>query len=207
MLVLNDCLTPPPLQAMAAGTLPVDRYVVPFTFAGHLTSAAVSAPVPSDATYYLAVRACYPAAGGCFDPVVSGPLVVESQAPDAGVINASFSESGDGKVAVAASWDHFTEVCKGGDKNDYGVVCRSVDMVWFDGFSLPNCRHFSSTTSRHRSRWVCTSGHWRRHRRAQEHTLPGSRSAPPWRLCKRASTGLRSALIGSRGRGAVICLF
>jgi hypothetical protein len=107
-------------QAIGNGSLSSDRFVVPFTYAGHQTT-AVSAALPSDATYFLAVRACYPAGGGCFDPVVSAPVVVEAQAPEAGAMAASVAER-EGAVTVAANWSHWTEVS--------GVIGRCGAVCW-----------------------------------------------------------------------------
>lgn len=86
-----------------------DRFLVPFTFAGHLSAAAVSIAVADYVACHAVVRACYPAGGGCFDPVVSAAMVVEDRAPVAGSVVAAYGESATA-VTVQAQWNHFSEV-------------------------------------------------------------------------------------------------
>ncbi len=60
-------------------------------------------------TYYVAVRACYPPPAGCYDPVVSGGLAIDSVAPEAGNVQGRYHETA-GALRVNAYWDHFQEV-------------------------------------------------------------------------------------------------
>ena len=96
-------------QDLARGLVSADRFAVPWTFAGLSSAAGQTVSLRPLTTYYGAVRACYPDPAGCFDPVLADGITLDSVAPVAGSLGASYHDTGAGLV-VMAWWQHFQEV-------------------------------------------------------------------------------------------------
>lgn len=169
--------------------------MVPFHYVGLVSNRSVSAPLLPLHSYYIAVRACYPAPAGCYDPVMSDGLAVDSVAPAAGKLVAAYSEAAKAlTVTVTATWDHFQEVNNLSPPPPPRPPPPHQDYIRFISSPPPSdliCSRNRMTqlsvslfqtkanrlTSEMTQSWVLwlasTSGHWPRHQPASVHTFLG----------------------------------
>ena len=91
------------------GRVTSDRFLMPWTFAGHLQAATATVRLPALQTFYPVVRACYPAPAGCFDAVVGAGVAVDSVAPETRALGGVYHERGR-QATASVWWQHFLEV-------------------------------------------------------------------------------------------------
>lgn len=122
----------PTPAAFTLNTVRSDQFVVPFTFNGQLTSASLDGPFDSDSVYFFVVRSCYPRGGGCFDPVLSDAMVIESNPPVETNVVTQYAEVSQG-IHITAAWQHWEEVTMDANGTSSDTIVQTY--MWSLGMS------------------------------------------------------------------------